>query len=191
MKPVLTVFFPVSLIVTIFGAFSINAAGRDVNTKINTAVATCTQRGSTCTAKANAVGDVVEFDVNTATAKDLGTIKDETKVDIDLPKNVGEKLLYSLTPTTGESKDTQVYLLFVNKEQPAGTRLAGKSVVIVYRQFAGEKTNKWVEVGIVSNDKPLSLAEATLMPDGVAKVPNPKNPTEPVIFNLGKKNFNA
>ncbi len=190
MKFLVTSFFQLMIALgTAVGLYA--AAGRDIVTAPKTGVSTCTQKGSKCEVTINAVGDVVTLDVKTATAKDLGTISDEAKVTVELPKEGGTTKLYSLTPTAGESKDTKIYVLFKNNVQPKGSRLFGQTVIMAYRQFEGEKSNQWVEVGRITSNVPLESAELTLTADGVAKAPNPSNPSETLIFNVGKKNFNV
>ncbi len=190
MKLLLSKLFSVMLL-SAAGMSLYAAAGRDIKTDTKIGASTCTQKDSKCAVTINAVGDVVTLDVKTTAAKDLGTINDETKVTLDLPKEAGSTKLYSLTPTTGESKDTKIYIAFVNRVQPKGSRLFGQTVIMAYRQFEGEKSNQWVEVGRISSNVPLESAEVTLMADGVAKAADPMNPSETIIFNVGKKNFKA
>ncbi|MBA3751228.1 hypothetical protein H0X06_00285 [Candidatus Dependentiae bacterium] len=192
MKHLSVKFFSLMLLSTAFVSVKGAAtAGGNIKSEISpkTAVATCTQRDSKCAATVNAIGDVVTLDVSSMQAKDLGIIQDENKVTLELPKEKNEKKLYSLTPTTGESKDKKIFVLFDNKEQPTGTRLHGQTVIMAYRQFEGEKSNQWVEVGRISSNVALDTAEVTLMPDGVAKVANPMKPAESILFNVGKKDF--
>ncbi|MBA3751229.1 hypothetical protein H0X06_00290 [Candidatus Dependentiae bacterium] len=194
MKRFLHIFLSVGIL-SVTGSIlqAVASAGGDIGSEISpkTAVATCTQRNSKCAATVNAIGDVVTLDVKTLPAKDLGTITDEKKVTLELPKGKNERKLYSLTPTSGESKYTKIFVLFDNKEQPTGTRLNGQTVIMAYRQFEKEKSNQWVEVGRISSNVPLESAEVTLMPDGVAKVANPMKPTESILFNVGKKDFKS
>jgi hypothetical protein len=192
MKVLVSRFFSVALLSA--AALSLHAtAGRDIRTDVSpkTGVATCTQKDSKCAVTINAVGDVVKLDVKTASATDLGTISAETKKTIALPKEGGSNTLYALTPTAGESKGKKIYVVFENKVQPKGSRLFGQTVIMAYRQFEGEKSNQWVEVGRITSNVPLESADVTLMPDGVAKVANPMNPEETIIFNVGKKDFKA
>jgi hypothetical protein len=192
MKSLVISFFQLAAVLATASGLSA-VAGRDLRTDINpkTGVATCTQKDSKCAVTINAVGDVVKLDVKTATATDLGTISAETKKTINLPKEGGSNTLYSLTPTEGESKGKKIYVVFENKVQPKGSRLFGQTVIMAYRQFEGEKSNQWVEVGRITSNVPLESADVTLMPDGVAKVANPMNPEETIIFNVGKKDFKA
>ena len=190
MKVLVSRFFSIVLL-SMTGLALHAVAGRDIRTAVKTAVSTCTGRLSKCISKVNAIGDVVVMDVNEEDAEDLGTIEDETTVNFELPQEAGTQMLYSMTPTSGESSDTKIYLLFKNVEQAPGTRLAGKTVILVYRQFEGEDRDEWVEVGIVESNVPLQSAEVTLMPDAVAKVANPMEPEETILFEVGKKDFSA
>ncbi|MBA3751227.1 hypothetical protein H0X06_00280 [Candidatus Dependentiae bacterium] len=191
MKRFSTNFFSLMLLSTAFLAVHATEGKniKNIDVRDKAQVSTCTQGGPKCKVTVNAIGDVITLDVSSMQAQDLGTIQDEKKVTLELPKGKNERKLYSLTPTTGESKGTKVFVLFDNKEQPTGTRLHGQTVIMAYRQFEGEKSNQWVEVGRISSKVALESAEVTLMPDGVAKVANPKNPTEIILFNVGKKKF--
>lgn len=192
MKVLISRFFSVAAL-SLVGVAVYATAGGDIRSGASTSVATCTARNSKCGSRAgrvNAIGDVVVMDVNEEDAQDLGTIEDETLVTFELPQEPGSDKLYSMTPTSGESSDTKIYLLFRNIEQAPGTRLAGKTVVLAYRHFEGQDSDEWVEVGrlITTEDLP-EAAEVTLTPDAVAKVPNPMDPEETIVFEVGKKDL--
>jgi len=183
-------------------ALSINAAAGGNNTVLTqAAVTTCTASNSKCNASIggknvlNAVGDVMKIQFTQAEVKDLGIITEEKTLTLDLPRKKDEKKFYSFTPTSGESQDMKINVAFVNMPLLAGTRLgsmfAGKNLIVVYRQFANEKSTQWVEIGEISSQEEMAFVNFTLMPDGVAKADNPMNPGEKVLFNVGKMDLKA
>ena len=156
-----------------------------------TAVANCGAETIKCEAVVNAIGDQVEIDVSKYSVIDLGTITTEKTVDILLPKSVGMQTVYSLTPTTGESKGAKIFIVFDNLKQRPGTRLFGKTLVKIYRRFATEPKTSWIEVGsIVVNQKelPKPTTQVTLKPDGTATWIDPVT-KEPTVFLVSKKNL--
>jgi hypothetical protein len=158
----------------------------DVQTLQKTAVATCGGPDSSCSAVVNAIGDVVNIDVSTLAVTALGQIGTDKTIDIELPDTVGTQKVYSLTPTQGESMGKRIYIVLDNIAQRPGSRLAGKTVVKMYRQFEGDKKNQWIEVGKIETPaKTLGSAPVTFKPDGTAVWTNPVTDMH-VVFLIGK-----
>ena len=170
----------------------------DIDIKIG--VTTCTGGASTCSTTISAMGEVVELDVAKLPVKDLGTISQDQVINLTIPANKDDKNVYSYTPSEGELTGTKIYLTLDNQPPRAGTRLAGKTVIKMYRQLEGNTPNQWIDVGeiyTVQKDKTLPVNELpfTFKKDGNLETENP-NKVLPdgtfakVTFVLGQRNVN-
>lgn len=175
-------------------AFScaLHATSQDAPTTViqKTATVVCGDDNVQCSAVIlGAVGDPIMIDVSKYKVNDLGPITQEKEISLLFPKVAGTQLVYSFTPTTGESKDRLIYFVLDNIKTRPGTRLAGLVKVRMGRRFADEDPKKWVEVGnLITKDIGTGEAKITLKPDGTAVWIDPQN-KEPRVFRVGKKNL--
>ncbi len=143
----------------------------------------------------NAIGETMTLTIPSNQITSLGLITQEKKVTLTLPKEPGTQTAYSFTPTTGESKGQLVTIAFDNKRQRPGTRLAGKTLMRIYRRFASDPAGTWVEIGKMTYagllHKELAgdfKADITLKTDGTGVYMDPvKN--KPVLFLAGTKDL--
>jgi hypothetical protein len=102
-------------------------------------VTNCSTPGELCSPVMNAVGDRANIDINNLSLNDLGTIRTTQTKQITLPSKSAKQTAYSFTPTSGESANKKIYVVFDNVAQPVGTRFAGKTVIKIYRKLQGQE----------------------------------------------------
>lgn len=178
-------------IITAFSC-AVYATSQDAPTTIikKEATVVCGDENIQCSAVIlGAVGDPIMIDVSKYKITDLGKITQEKEITLQFPKIAGTQLVYSFTPTTGESKDRLIYFVLDNIKTRPGTRLAGLVKVRMGRRFADEDPKKWIEVGnLITKDIGTGEAKITLKPDGTAVWIDPQT-NEPRVFRVGKQNL--
>ncbi len=168
-------------------------SGEDVSCKAEVAgagggvaIESCQGIGAQCEARITAVGQIMKLDATKEKVISWGKISKETKADITLPDKVGTHTLYSIIPAIGEAQGKTVRILFDNTVQRPGSRTASKTVIRIYRQFAGNTPLEWEEVGrIISPYKKLESASVLFKPDGTASWTDPRT-GKLFVFALGK-----
>ena len=128
-----------------------------IDVKIQIGVATCTGGGNQCNVTINAVGDVVTFDIAGYPVKDLGELKADQLITLDLPQQLRGAKVFSFIPTSGDLSGTEIYLLIQNVRQRVGTRRANKTVFKLSRQLMGAQPDQWIELGDIEIDKRKTL----------------------------------
>ena len=154
-----------------------------------TPVASCTGEGAACRSVVNAIGDAVTIDVSKYPVTALGTISQDKSIDIDLPQIPGSQKVYSVKFTSGESAGKIIYIVFDNIPTKAGTRLAGKTQIKIYRRFEDQKPNAWTEIGTIEPNGIVREKDTVVFKaDGTAVWTDRVN-NKPVVFLLGKKDL--
>lgn len=178
---------------------SLQAGLLDVDLKLQLGVTTCTGGGSNCSVTINAMGDTIELDVTKLPVKELGTISQDKVIKLALPQEENERVVYSYIPSEGELSGKKIYLTLENRPQAPGTRLAGKTVIKLYRQIEGDKVTQWIDVGEITSQAkeglPVNELPFMFKAGGNIETENPSKKApdgsfEKVTFVLGKRNVN-
>ncbi len=150
--------------------------------------------GAACEQTINAIADVEIFAIPRDKFTSLGTITEDRTVNVVMPKEPGTQTAYSFIPSTGESKDKVIDIVFAHKIQKPGTRLFGKSVVKIYRRFSTDPKDSMTEIGTIFllNKPELDKHEEHILlkRDGTAVYRNPLT-NKPIIFLAGTKDLSA
>lgn len=145
----------------------------------------------------NAIGQSAKFTIPADKIVALGTITGDKEVTVILPKVPGTQTAYSFKPTSGNSRNQLVTVVFDNKVQLPGTRNFGKTEIKVYRRLAQDPTIKWTEIGNILYPGSIEKdyqgtydAHITVKADGTAVYWNPTD-KKPIIFLAGTKDLSA
>ncbi len=167
----------------------------NAETHVTNIIQYCTGDSAICRQKGrvNAIGDVVNIDVSKYPVKALGKITEEKLMTLALPEKEGEKVIYSFIPTVGDFAGQLVYVVFDYLVARPGSRIAGKSTVMLYRSLEGAKATQWTEIATITmlaKDVKLQPIEVTVKPDGTGVWIDPQT-NKPEIFLIGRKDFSA
>lgn len=146
------------------------------------AVSTCTGKNSNCSITINAIGDVVDVDVNDSLIVEFGKVTLDSVKNLSLPEIPGIHRIYSFIPSEGELAGTEIYLLVQNEEQRIGTRRAEKTVFTLSRLLADDKSTDWIKVGDIAVKKSDTLKVMPFLfeKDGTINTFEVKEPLEGV-----------
>lgn len=171
--------------------FAGGLGGTNITVRAGLSLANCIGNSPNCSSNVtlNAVGENEIIDVKKYKVTSFGDIKDDTKVDLEIPVEKNTQKIYSFKPTQGELAGKMIYLAFDNIPPRLGSIASGKVAVKMYSQNESQKANEWTDVGNMTFDQAAAGEKLTqpftIKPDGTLVSYDPKRKVT-VEYPLGK-----
>lgn len=171
--------------------FAAELGGTNISVRAGLSLANCIGYHPNCSSSVtlNAVGENEIIDVKQYKVTSFGDIKDDTKVDVEIPVEKNTQKIFSFKPTQGELAGKMIYFAFDNIPPRLGSIASGKVVVKMYSQNESQKANQWTDVGNITLDQAPTGEKLTqpftIKPDGTLVSYDPKRKVT-IEYPLGK-----